>query len=786
MAKIYIYNVNVDPSKNVVIENLETWLGNLTPVYSDTDFQFIKPQLETTIKLYIKTDYDLALVKNGNFIKVVEKPNSNSAEVTYYYFITAAKWIADYTVEFTIALDTLNTWWDDITTNINNRTHITRQHKDRFEYREQTTKTIDVAGTSSLHAGGGGLYSGSYTIYNDDYVGLTVDSFDIETNNVNAGVSNVSISDGWLTISFSGNAAITFSFIGTVDIVLPAGYVRKIDRFSEGITPVLFGNEIDNVYDESTTNWYLVYSGNPMICQLFPNEPITVSVAAKNTVVPTDLTTGVYYYAMEDRTAGDYRTSYTIKTDNSQYYFVRFWPAVPEQRDCVCFYRDGSDIKIRRIIYIKHSNGWQFHSESEWGTCSSIEITGDSNLIAHTLTSYQHNLTPIYNGSLYTFIIVPGSYTLNTIDSVDRTGDNTLYKIIKLPYAPIDITEVSPIWAYNNSTGGLQLRNLDASLGGKIKSDSNPLANKFVSISPSIIQSHSINNESKLYHSDYYQPKFVYDSFSKKFDLERLNLSNSFLNENTPFSATFNVTNTMNSRFLFTFNQYTTDGNQLEDYDNILIANRNNELPIYTSDYMNYLKTGYNYDIKAKEIQVGTTVGTTLVATAGSAALLALGASGGNPIAAAVGAGVGLAGGIISVISQTQNSANSIAQKEAQYKNQAGSVRGADDVDLLTIYSNNKAKLIEYKPTDQMKNALYNLFRLTGYACDEYGIPNFNSRYWYNFVQCEPQFVQNNNAVYNDFLDDIKNRFKLGVTIFHGNGIYDINQNYENWETSLL
>ena len=41
----------------------------------------------------------------------------------------------------------------------------------------------------------------------------------------------------------------------------------------------------------------------------------------------------------------------------------------------------------------------------------------------------------------------------------------------------------------------------------------------------------------------------------------------------------------------------------LEDYDNIVAVARNNEEVLYSSQYLNYVRTGYNYDVKAKQRQ---------------------------------------------------------------------------------------------------------------------------------------------------------------------------------------
>ena len=82
---------------------------------------------------------------------------------------------------------------------------------------------------------------------------------------------------------------------------------------------------------------------------------------------------------------------------------------------------------------------------------------------------------------------------------------------------------------------------------------------------------------------------------------------------------------------------------------------------------------------------------------------------------------------------------------------------------------------------------LFRSFRLTGYGCDEYQIPNFASRLYYNFVQCDPDIEESSWTGSKQFLDDIKARFKAGVTVFHRvNNSYDFEQDKENFETWLI
>ena len=131
-----------------------------------------------------------------------------------------------------------------------------------------------------------------------------------------------------------------------------------------------------------------------------------------------------------------------------------------------------------------------------------------------------------------------------------------------------------------------------------------------------------------------------------------------------------------------------------------------------------------------------------------------------------------------------------IASKLEQLKNQAVSVESSDDIDLLEVYSNNKAKLTEWRCSDNMRKAIYDLFYYCGYATNEMKIPTLNTRMHFNFIQAELELNETNNLP--DFVvNDLIERFKNGVTVMHAiqntetEKVWDWNQEYENWEWEI-
>ena len=141
---------------------------------------------------------------------------------------------------------------------------------------------------------------------------------------------------------------------------------------------------------------------------------------------------------------------------------------------------------------------------------------------------------------------------------------------------------------------------------------------------------------------------------------------------------------------------------------------------------------------------------------------------------------------LVSAVNTTAQAEAAQNQKLYQLKQQRSSVFGADDVDLMTRYTGNKAKFMTYKCSSKMRAVLWDLFFYTGYIDGKLGIPNTTSRIRFNFVSCEPVFNVKKN-IPEDILTDIELKYNVGVTIIHYyNSEWDLDQKYENWETSLV
>ena len=409
---------------------------------------------------------------------------------------------------------------------------------------------------------------------------------------------------------------------------------------------------------------------------------------------------------------------------------------------------------------------------------------------------------------------------MQTIGSIKRVDLklSSLVKVFRLPYMPFEVIgygthEVTGEYYIEVDDSVLSIGDYDTSLTptlyaliiddvrqtlinpSNIKDNIillNPLCNvkmnnDVIAKSLTDLRSDNINNiweEPKLYHSDFYYNKYVYDSFSKVIKNE------SYLNDLMTLEEyedmkeiKFIMTSTINSNFMFEFTFLAQFNFNSEDYEKILFINRNNEMTIYNNEYLNYLKSGYNYDVKNKNRQEAMSWFTTGVGLTAGVLSLIFGSK-------TLGAGL-VASSVLSIANSINNTIQletSLEQKLDQLKRQSTSVFGADDVDLLANYcKENKMWVATYEVSDRMKNALSDLFYYTGYIDDVTEVPNVTTRMWFNFLQCEPHFDYVNN-ISAECLEELINKYKGGVTYLHKNIInnvvtWDFDRVHENWES---
>ena len=767
-SKVKIYQTVLTPARNALVDDLEAYLNSLTPTFTDLTFQYIKLGLDINIKVPMPQGV-ISGHSLGNYVRI-EQDNK-----VWYYFIMNTDWKSTNAVELKLSVDSINTFRNDLT--FTDKTLVGREHGNRI-----------------LKQPGGGYF------------------------------------------------------------------IRTIDRVSEQIPAnkqtYWEGSSIYQNQNRLNYDWYLIYKtrnnlspdnpSNPIDCFLCANKALKIaneSTVTSKTYTYADFNEGVYYYfndldndtgVVDGHTIGSKVTVVTNINSSATNPYTR---AERTLRGIV-LYRSGNKLYYayqfdNNIAY------WDTYTDDFHVVLSTIGPTNfntpqASNLPGKpmrtidsiTITKgrffrYSSVYYPIpeqayinANQTMAAYIGQTAVYT-DTYANIDKT-DSRIVKIIKLPYAPCNIGYANTIytfpaeWTYTN--GYMKLN--DASLSTEFLNQGIGKVNlpelyvqeptKYSAIAPK-----DIKYESKLYHSDFYDFKLVYDSFVRDIKLENFetNMFDSSYNWKpnlTTLNIDFKPTNTINSKFAFRIETFLSDptGNYdfadyktTSDYEKYLLVSRNNEETIFSNDYLNYIRTGYNYDKKSKQEQsTKSWLLGGLQLAAGAATLVAGVAASGVTGGASIAASIALVSGAISTFASnayTQASnERSMQSKLSSLAAQSSNVAGSDDVDLLSYYNENRLQIIKYKTEELQQQALYNLFFYCGYKRDQMKIPDTDSRYWFNFVQCKPVFTEEGVTPYNDYIADVKTRYEAGVTIYHHHARigtqWDWQQQYENWESSVV
>lgn len=578
-------------------------------------------------------------------------------------------------------------------------------------------------------------------------------------------------------------------------------YVRDIYEFQEGLGTILFKKNEVTLYDKDEGNqWYVVYASSAAVTQN-PNDanPIYINpvqvrfYSDKGYSIATSSSHEVRLYATSSVIPKWKNTAEYLKYDVSpapaagtQYVKISGTTYDFHDYNRITLKRKNNNDIYFSISIIRRADG----EILEFSNIESVIFYGINTLLC--VDDWYKQSTYVYIGS------GSGSYS-GSCDSwinVNLT-DERLIKAFAFPYAPCEFLVGKesfgslPDGVVFSTDNTIELNVQQAPLFNymKVFNEENPqlgLLIKEVNIAAGVAR--NIKYESKLYHSDYYQPKFVYDSFAFSFNLENVN-AQEYINDPTfeSFSVNYVVSQNIQSKFMFGFPQYVLK-KSTQDYDNVLTIERNNEKALFNNAYINYVKSGgYAYDQKKASSQNAVNGVTTALSIVGSVGSFVAGAASGNPmgIAAGIGLAVGATTGIIRSVHTAQEQDRAIAQKVMQSQMQGTSVQGSEDIDILSAISGNKAKIVYYELSDIMKQAMWDLFHYCGYATHEQKIPDITTRLYFNFVQAEIVFSQY--KFNEDIAEDIKNKWNEGITFIHKvSGSYDLDQQYENFETSLM
>lgn len=756
--RITLYpNCKILEWKNFSVDDLEDYLLTLSNSLSFSQTQYIKHALELSIRVNLdedELDYNILKSHNYNYLMAQNEDNPTLTGKKVYYFIVDKKWISSNCIEFKLKMDTINTFKD---LSISPKTTILRQHKNRWALTGQ---------------------------YGDE------------------------------------------------------AYMPVIDLYSENIQPVLFKKRESTLFQKFTNNsydenrWYLVYRESTT------DGPIKIYLCSdKSLITPTytkftgEIKAGGgsnYYHIIDGSETYSGRTnvgaSITCTYDEEEYTFT-----INNSNEVLLFSQDfvikgywgdyNSHTGIIRVSSViapqrsKHFINFYLTNVNSAKVIVSPAVNPRTNIPQRTWL----NITQTDVQGATPDMALYGQDTSRVIDSISNVdlSDPKIVKVVCFPYCPflcdISLTsdeyiighrgELLPAeyktghWLYEYQyrdkneiveNYGMQMCSED----GDYETPYTPLDWQGLSDYGKRI-SRNKSYEPKLYHSDYYQQKLVYDNFSYIFKLELLKTAQSralFLN--------LICSTAISSRFIFQIYAYEEMKQDTEDYSGYIVVARNNEVPLYNSAYLNYLRMGYNFDIKTKNRQLTSNIIGNVLTMAGAVGSFASSVvTNGLGITAGIGLLTAGIGGVYKTISNTAQADQNIAEKLRQSEMQGVSVSGADDIDLLTYYTGgNKIKLVEYKCSEKMEQAMFDLFYYYGYIANIQGVPNTTSRKVFNFVQAEVLFNITPNLP-KEIVDDIVAKYKEGITFLHHYTLqvdsstttrgWDFEQQYENWETTI-
>lgn len=303
--------------------------------------------------------------------------------------------------------------------------------------------------------------------------------------------------------------------------------------------------------------------------------------------------------------------------------------------------------------------------------------------------------------------------------------------------------------------------------------------------------------DSKMYHSDFYNLEYRFDESYIQFDMEKFKFGNTPNVDNVPvFNLNYYVSNNLNSTIMFEFDFVGTARAKYKfsnPYGKFLICSYSGEIATYSDSYIEYLRNGYNYDLKAKEQASRQNIVNLVLGVGKGVAGVAVGAIAG-------GTGIGAVGGTALAFNAASDIYNSIEAIETNERNfqkkltdgayRGVSVSGNVDSDFTKLYS---PKLMEniYICEDKILDGISELFFKYGYACNRYESINPESRTWRNFISGRFKWKDLPSYVSVEMKEKVDSLLAEGITFYHPNLIdmkmaWDFYGKYENWETSVF
>ena len=237
------------------------------------------------------------------------------------------------------------------------------------------------------------------------------------------------------------------------------------------------------------------------------------------------------------------------------------------------------------------------------------------------------------------------------------------------------------------------------------------------------------------------------------------------------------------------------------EYDNWLLCSRNNNIQVSNDDYLEYIRTGYNYDVKNKQQQsVKNWVGFGLgVASTAATAGLGIGMKAASSTLTnlfvgqqVVNTGTSAISALSSNIMAEVQNQQALDQRKVQAMNSTVNISGNDNLALFHKYNQSIGlRLNKTTPHSYVEDTMFDLFYYYGYADNRtYNVmPTLKTRCYFNYVQAEIGYIYKTQATDTPqkVLEAIKAAYADGITFeWHYNNTWlSKGTLHENFETSL-
>lgn len=804
-------------------------------------------------------------ITNTEYDESGDEPVLSRYSGTYYYFITDVIPVAENTLKLTLKCDVLNTFETSITDNTNwlPETFVEREHRDRFfdddDYLFQKYLSRGSADDSYYvplaHIKVDAIPEDiDLPLYKTDEKKIK-DIFDNKPFYLVYKASTM-YEDGTKPVEQieRDNAIRCFLVAGSgTEIPMMNYYGNAVDLAVEEIAGADFANLANG-------QWvFLDSQDNPDMLYSIRYKPSTeyryygfycreLKRAGYEMVLGITRLSSTNFHIFCKMFSS---TSPTTSTTQTQY----GGGILVQQKDKIVnipysYYISGANVREDEgLVGVNNAGSKVLQSVRKGWVDTSIVISDNDNLPSALQTwgnwkAYKAGLTAVSltgNGQIV---------NMKTIDDIDRT-DSRIVKIIELPYAPNAPVEnrddhynlyydFGDNWTSSADLGDdIDMTNCFQLAGKSMEKDFqrhfdyididgdrefafpiNCLRDLYNYMGDGFITPRVSNLETKLQHSDFYKPVIYYDNFSTEFKCERRyntyhqewvdgSMMANYLLE--AFTVYYAVANNVVNGLIFSVSdmpitaEYTLpkmEHYECEDYYPLtMVCIRNNEVNIYNSAFLQYIRGGYNYDVKSKQIAVQlaehnaeTSFGSNLILSGTS-----------NPM------------GVINAFWTYERQKEAIKMQSKQYQVsidkslkeaslRATSVSGSDNLDLLKHYAGNVAYTAIFKLNELWSEKVATLLHYFGYATNMNKVPNLTGRLFFNYVKCSPVFKspliilahrrpnwppQRKNGVNAELQNEVCKKFASGVSIIHryllDSNVYswNVSQDKENWENFL-